>query len=239
MVLSMVLILSSLLLAIHSAGAGVLIHRTRWRDYPAFMSYLAYSIVAGALALKWYEIVITAGLPLGILLRCWIIVEDYQQTRSQWPRREAIITGSLALGLALVASVGAWVLEDRPLIGNVFAAGQYPTLALMGFSWAITIRAHWWPMLERRRNRAYRWGVTAILTILGISSTFGRYALAYGVLHHTQATWEAVRLAVTASLALTVTAMVVGMAWPETVKRCARFSGSCRRSNVIEIRKAA
>jgi hypothetical protein len=231
--------LTLLLLAVEFAGAGFLIYRRLWRDFPASISYLAFCFASHAASLWNQPVALTVSLLPGFVLRCWMLSEVYARSRSQWEPREARIMAAIGVGAALALTAGTWMLEDRPALGNIAAANEYLTLALMGGSWALVARARWWPMLERVRNRAYRAGVAGIMTVLGLSSGFGRGGFAYAFVPQTEDAWMAVRIGVLGSLSLIVAAMVIGMARQEHSKRVARIAGCAKRSNVVEMKRAA
>jgi hypothetical protein len=217
-------------------GAGLIARRFKASGYPAFLAYLLTEALWNLAGLYAYWIAALAGTPFRMALRAVALAEVFRLSRSTWTWPE--IRRTTLYALVGIAGVTAAVWKESGLspIESFLAFRQYYHVALAVALWALEIRSRRWPMLEAKRHRAYRLGMTAWMTVLAIGSSFVPGGLGYALwpADNGSPVWMDVRIAVCGCLTLTVAAMTVAMtAGPS--KRSARIAGCSRRSNVVQM----
>jgi hypothetical protein len=228
-----------LLPAVEIAGAGYLFRRIRWTGYPALMSYLVFESAFNAWNTFDYRTAVLVGMLPRMALRAWVVWEVFRLSRSCWPLSEVRKTAiSAVCAVSGVVALLWWRTHLSPL-DTFFLARQYYHIGLAAALWALVMRSFRWPMLEHRRNRAYRYGMAVWMTVMAVGSTFTRGGLGYGLFDYTEDVWMVARLAVCACLAVTAGGLCLGMGVGEPYKRAVRIAGCARRSNVIEMGRAA
>lgn len=222
--------------------AGYISYRRSWRDYPALLSWMC--VTALFTGLTWGN----APYPLWIIfaaLAVWpfVIRECLGHSRIRAPLFIVIPAPVqvvvLAVQAACLAIPFASMTPGLTFIQHANLARSYFLLMCLGVMVAAVIYRLCHPVLERRRDLAYRWGVTAFLLVKAPASTFVKGGLGYRLMPH--ATFAHVSAASYWCLMAAVIVASVAIAWESHLqrKRAAKTPKGMTRTGVIEMDRSA
>lgn len=215
--------------------AGWLLARTG-RRYPALIAYLLTEALWHSLALIDYRISTRIGTMPRMVTRYYVVAEVFRLSRSKWGILESSKTGLVVLGGIMAATIAMKEAIHLSPVQSLFVFRQYYYVAMAAALWALIARSYWWPLLENRLARAYRYWIAVWITAIAIPGTFVTGGLGYLVFPHTDRTWNIVNVVAQVSIFATAVAITLALASrPERTKAVS----AARQSTAIIVSRAA
>lgn len=201
-------LLLKLALPIVQFGGAILIsRRVSWRKHPALITYLTSEATWQVLALLGVSVHLWA-IPIQIAIRAAVVLEVAKFARIDLSGRASPFMGLLLAAAAFAAGCA----HGFSVTQRVYLFRQYAVLGLCGALGCIVLHRALVTVLECRRHRLYRIGVTAWIAVIAVAGTFVRGGLGYRFLPYTQKTWSIVDLATYCALIVTVGALALAIA---------------------------
>lgn len=220
-------------------AAGWLWQRIPARRYPALLCYL----LADSMLHLWaavpgqYADASMVGMAPRLALLAWVTVEACRRARASWGVTEARSMSVWAAGAVGLATVAAC--SNLSPLTSWFVARQYAYLSLASVLWALIIRCVRTPVLEHPRDRAYRWGMAAWVSVLGIGSSFTPGGIGFAIVRPGPLWWGTVQTGVIVSLIAVTIGLCAAMGAGAYRPRRNRPQSMTTRGRVLEFRRAA
>lgn len=217
------------------AGAGIVLYRFSWREYPALISWMLWEVAYQVATLGGRDIppvmmLVQDGLCLAVI--CEVIFLSRIDVRLGATVRTFVAVMAAAKILASLPDLTA--MQEWYLFRSYVLWAAFVVLA------GITVRRWTFAIPERKVNRVYRVGMTAWVFVLALSGSFVKGGIGYKIFPYTMRTWNTMHLISCAAVAVTVLAMSAAMylSVPGR-KRAAKRPDGRTVTGLIQVERAA
>lgn len=216
-------------------GAGIILQRFKWREYPALFCFCFWEVAMQSATLGFRNLPTSMQVLQDVVCGA-VICEVICRSRL------AVQIGA-QIRVFVCAVAAAKILASVPrltAIQEAYLFRSYVLLAAFGVLLAITVLRWRKPMLERKADGIYRLGATAWVGCLAVSGSFVRGGLGYILFPRTMATWLTVHTLTCLAISATVIGMAVAMHRSVPGRKRAAMSRQGKaRTGLIETARAA
>ncbi len=216
-------------------GAGIVLRRFRFEEYPALVCWMVWE-VAMQFATFGYRNLTPVMMFVQDGICAAVICEAIRARRVH-------ATLGLQVRCFVCAMAGAKILAGIPALTpmqSAYLCRSYVLWSAFGVLLAVTVMRLARPVLERKVDKVFGIGMTVWVFWMAVGSSFTKGGLGYRFLPYTMATWRAVNFVSYLAVILTVLVMSLAMAASAPArKRAAKTAKGLTRTGLLEMERVA
>jgi hypothetical protein len=218
-----------------AAGAGLVIHKFSWREYPALIAWMSLAVFVQGLTYgrpypAWMAPIACAFLGCAVCEVRWC-------SRFLTTKAQRNFFCAMAVLLALAPAVGTHGLTWTQ---RAFLFRSYFFLEAFGVLAVLVVYRLVRPVLECQRHQVYRIGMMLWIGVSAVTGAFVNGGIGYRLLPYTRARYQLIGTVAYWAMMATVGGMAIAM-WVSAPgrKRAAKTPKGLTRTGLIESGRAA